>query len=92
MARPGEEKAVDNEKKVEKDTVYVDITIDLPPFTSIIRVDGREYQQGLTYKFREEQVASIKDIIARAWGHEQEVRGERKPFDPSRRYGGRNFR
>jgi hypothetical protein len=63
---------------------YEDIVIDLPPHSSHLLIDGRQYQQGASYKVTKAQSASMRDIMARAWAHELEVRGQRKPFDSYR--------
>ena len=64
---------------------YEDVVIDLPPHSSHLSIDGRQFQQGATYKVTKAQAASMRDIMSRAWAHEQEVRGQRKPFDAYRR-------
>jgi len=71
------------EPKVEVE--YEEVFIDLPPHSSHISIDGRQFQQGATYKVTKAQAASMRDIMSRAWAHEQEVRGQRKPFDAYRR-------
>lgn len=76
------------EPKVDANPVeveYEEVFIDLPPHSSHISIDGRHFQQGATYKVTKAQAASMRDIMSRAWAHEQEVRGQRKPFDAYRR-------
>jgi len=76
------------EVKIETKPVeveYEDVVIDLPPHSSHLAIDGRQFQQGATYKVTKAQAASMRDIMSRAWAHEQEVRGQRKPFESYRR-------
>lgn len=75
------------EQKGKKDAPakeYVDFRVDLPIQASSIRIDGREFFHGLTYKVDANQAKSMAEIQGRAWAHENEVRGARKPFDPQR--------
>lgn len=62
-----------------------EVTIDLPPHAPDIRIDGRIYQPGMTYEVKSEQAATLRDIMYRAWAHEQEVRGQRTGFAPKPR-------
>ncbi len=57
------------------------IQINLPPHSSVIRIDGRDYYHGFKYEVPETAVPTFNDIMAQAWKHEEEVRGARKPFD-----------
>lgn len=76
--------AEQKDKKAEPAKEYVDFRVDLPIQSNCIRVDGREYYHGMTYKIEVRQAKSMAEIQARAWAHENEVRGVRKPFDPQR--------
>ena len=72
-------------RKVEDEVVeYMDVFIDLPPHAPDIRVDGRIFQPGMTYKVTLNEGRTIKDIMFRAWAHEQEVRGQRTGFAPKK--------
>lgn len=63
----------------------VEVRIDLPPHSGALIIDGRQYFHGFTYKVNASQARSFHDIMDKAWRHEKEVRGERKPFDSYRR-------
>jgi hypothetical protein len=76
-------KAKKEDKPLEVE--YEEVFIDLPPHSSHLSIDGRHFQQGASYKVTKAQAASMRDIMSRAWAHEQEVRGQRKPFDAYRR-------
>jgi hypothetical protein len=76
-------KAKKEDKPVEIE--YEEVFIDLPPHSSHLSIDGRHFHQGASYKVTKAQAASMRDIMSRAWAHEQEVRGQRKPFDAYRR-------
>jgi hypothetical protein len=78
-------KAKKEGKPVEVEAEHEEVFIDLPPHSSHISIDGRHFQQGATYTVTKAQAASMRDIMSRAWAHEQEVRGQRKPFDAYRR-------
>jgi hypothetical protein len=78
-------KAKKEDKPVEIEVEYEEVLIDLPPHSSHISIDGRHFQQGASYKVTKAQAAAMRDIMSRAWAHEQEVRGQRKPFDAYRR-------
>ena len=69
---------------VKPEVQYVDVLVDLPPHAPDVRMDGRIFQQGMTYKLASPQAASLRDIMFRAWSHEREVRGERTGFGPKR--------
>lgn len=62
----------------------VEFFVNLPVHAGMIRIDGREYYHGFTYKIRADQRASLADIAGKAWAHDEEVRGQRKPFDSYR--------
>jgi hypothetical protein len=78
-------KAKKEDKPLEVEVEYEEVFIDLPPHSSHLSIDGRHFQQGASYKVTKAQAASMRDIMSRAWAHEQEVRGQRKPFDAYRR-------
>jgi hypothetical protein len=63
----------------------VDIFIDLPPHASMLRIDGREFHHGFSYKIPAVQEPTFRDIMDKAWRHEREVSGQRKPYDTYRR-------
>ncbi len=64
--------------------VLVDVRIDLPAHAGALIVDGRQYFHGFTYKVKPEQAVAFRDMMDKAWRHEKEVRGERKPYDSYR--------
>lgn len=82
--RPGETDA-GPEVAAKPAVEYVEVRIDLPPHAPDIRIDGRVFQPGLTYKVTQAQATSMKDIMFRAWAHEEEVRGQRTGFAPKPR-------
>ncbi len=53
----------------------VEVLIDLPPYCEDIRLDGVIYAVNQTYKMGHNKAAVIKDQIARAWKHQEEVSG-----------------
>ena len=75
-------KALPADKTVE--VVMIDFHVNLPVHAGMIRVDGREYYHGFTYKIKSQQRDSFTEIAGKAWAHDEEVRGQRKPFDSYR--------
>lgn len=61
--------------KDEEGEDLVDVLIDLPSFCPDIRLDGVIYTNGETYKMGRAKAASVKDIIARAYKHQDELDG-----------------
>jgi hypothetical protein len=78
--KPGIAEAVKEEAKVHK----VDVYVRLPPHASKIQIDGRQYFHGMTYQVTPGQLDTMTEIMGRAWAHEEEVQGQRKPFDSFR--------
>lgn len=56
----------------------VDFHVNLPVQAANIRIDGREYYHGHTYKIRVSQVSTFLDIQALAWRHDETVQGQRR--------------
>lgn len=63
----------------------VDVRVDLPAHAGALIVDGRQYFHGFSYKVTPAQAVSFYDMMDKAWRHEKEVSGSRKPFDAYRR-------
>ena len=68
----------------EEEAVLIDFQVQLPPHAGSLRIDGREYFHGFTYKVKPRSAATMADMQARAWDHDKEVLGQRKPFDSYR--------
>ena len=77
-----ESKAATPSKEATKE--LVDFFVNLPVHAGMIRVDGREFYHGFTYKIDVRQRDSFAEIAGKAWAHDEEVRGTRKPFDSYR--------
>src|SRR5271154_5918094 len=51
--------------------------IDLPPSGGeFIRINGYAYNHGDTYKFNQDLLRTVKEIVFRSWGHESAIKGE----------------
>lgn len=61
------------EDKEPEETVR--FRVHLPAQADKIRVDGREYYHGFTYDIPLRQAASMRDIQANSWRHDDQVRG-----------------
>lgn len=55
----------------------LDFTVNLPVQAANIRIDGREYHHGFTYKIRRSQLTTFREIQHRAWLHDMQVQGQR---------------
>jgi len=65
---------------VENGPLYekVDITIDIPEFAPNLTVNGEAYWPGHTYKVARHVANSLREMIARAWHHEDlEIKGKK---------------
>jgi hypothetical protein len=63
-------------EKVEIDVPTYFYKIDLPPIGGTeIKINGEPYYHGTVYKLDLYLLRSIKEIVARAWGHENNIRG-----------------
>jgi len=64
-----------------KEPIYDDVAvyrykIDIPPSGGVaIMLNGVQYYHGEVYEFDVGQLRTIKDIVARSWGHEANIRG-----------------
>lgn len=55
----------------------VEFTVNLPVQSDCLRIDGREYYHGHTYKVRKNQAISMRDNQFTAWKHDEQVQGKR---------------
>ena len=59
---------------VEQPTYYY--KIELPPSGGTsLRINGQDFYHGQTYEFSVDDLRMIKDMVARSWGHEANIRG-----------------
>lgn len=80
------ERAVrDEEKAAGLHGAYVDLTVDVAANAAFITLDGVSYFHGLTYEVPENVAATLYDIMARTWEHENETHGLRRRADVGRR-------
>lgn len=52
------------------------IHIDQPPFADRLIVDGRTFFNNHIYKLPRHQVESMREMMARQWDHEADIKGE----------------
>lgn len=51
--------------------------VDLAPCGGVdMRINGIQYVHGETYEFDTDTLRSVKEIVARTWGHEANIHGE----------------
>lgn len=54
----------------------VKVTIDLPEYSASIRVNGEDFYHGSTYTVPRHVANSFKEIMQRAWLHQEEIDGK----------------
>lgn len=69
----------------DPDEEMVDIFIDLPEFSDRLIIDGRIYLYGHTYTVNRAQYNGIKEMLHRAYDHQDELDGKSKYEPTSRR-------
>lgn len=74
----------DEEKRAGLHGAYVDITIDLAPYAPYIMLDGVIYWHGTPYEEPVNVAATLLDIQARTWEHDNEIQGRRRRGDLQR--------
>lgn len=55
---------------------YVEVRIDLPPFTDRLRIDRKIYMHGTVAKVRPDVAISMIDQMQWSWRHEHEIEGK----------------
>lgn len=73
--------ALDDARKGEQPALQMmDVFIDLPGHAVRILIDGVEYLHGFTYEVNSLQAATMREIVQRAWEHEDEIGGANRQF------------
>jgi len=62
---------------VEAETDKVDFRVNLPVQAADIKIDGRAYYHGHTYRVGRKQAITMQDIQFNAWKHDEQVQGQR---------------
>jgi hypothetical protein len=57
-----------------------DVFIDLPGHAVHIMIDGVEFLHGFSYEVNKPQADTIREMVQRAWNHEDEVGGANRNF------------
>lgn len=57
-----------------------DVLVDLPGHAFHILIDGVEYLHAFTYRMDKPKAETVREIIQRAWDHEEEVGGANRSF------------
>ena len=55
-----------------------DVLIDLPPDGGQIRINNRDYSQGMWYKVKVSVAIMLRDTMQRAWEHQAQIEGRSK--------------
>jgi len=75
------QQAMDEARAVDEPSLRMEeIFIDLPGHAVRLLIDGVEYLHGFLYTVNELQAQSMRDMIQRAWNHEDEVGGANRQF------------
>ena len=73
--------ALDEERrKGRPQDTYEDLLIDLPGHAVHVMIDGVEFLHAFTYNVTGNQAATIREIVQRAWDHEDEIGGANRNF------------
>lgn len=75
-----EETLTEERRKHLPEQQWTEVLIDLPGHAAHILIDGVEFLHAFTYRVTEGQAATIREIIQRAWDHEDEVGGANRNF------------
>ena len=61
-------------EEIEVPTYYY--KIDLPPSGGVdLKINGESKYHGVTYEFTLDELRTVKDMVARSWGHEANIKG-----------------
>jgi len=66
-------------KDVQAPTYYYTIEIPMGAAGSegaFVSINGDRYYQGQTYEFTRDQLATVKDLVAKTWAHEKSIHGD----------------
>lgn len=78
------DQALDEERRklklTEPDEEVVAVTVDLPGFADRITLDNRVMMQGQTVRLPLSQYRVVKEIMQKAWDHEEEIGGANRNF------------
>lgn len=64
----------------QKDLQLEDVLIDLPGHSVHIMIDGTMFLHGFVYEVNSLQGATIREMLQRAWDHEDEIGGANRNF------------
>jgi hypothetical protein len=81
--------------RAKVDTRFEDeeVLVDLPGHAVHVMIDGVEYLHSFTYTLPRPVADTVREIIQRAWDHEDDVQGANRAFyhQPNRRTRGRGI-
>jgi hypothetical protein len=73
--------ALKDAKKADEPTLQMeDVFIDLPGHAVRLLIDGVEYLHGFTYEVNSLQAQTMREMVQRAWDHEDEIGGANRNF------------
>jgi hypothetical protein len=70
----------DARKEDEPDLQMEDVFIDLPGNSIRLLIDGVEYLHGFTYEVNAPKARTMREMVQRAWNHEDEIGGANRNF------------
>lgn len=59
---------------------FEEVLIDLPGHAFRILIDGVEFLHAFTYRMVRSQAATVREMMQRAWNHEDEIGGANRAF------------
>jgi len=72
---------LDEERKYQIAEEYEFVTISLAPFAAMVTLDGTMYFHGSIMRWRTRSPATLEDVMARTWEHQNEIQGQRRKGD-----------
>src|SRR5690606_20538624 len=73
-------KRLEMQRAIDPDEGLYIITLDLAPYAPSIVLDGVVYFHGSTYEVPKRQYDTMREIVARTWGHEQSIGNANSEF------------
>jgi len=75
------EAALKDARKVDEPKLQMeDVFVDLPGHAVRLLIDGVEYLHGFTYEVNAHKAQTMREMIQRAWNHEDEIGGANRNF------------
>lgn len=74
------QKRLEMQRAIDPDEEVFYLTVDLAPYAPSIILDGVIYLHGSTYEVPKRQYDTMREIVARTWGHEHSIGNANSEF------------